>query len=145
MTRLNFVKQDGQYIGHGDSLLFHHQDTLCTFIENQVRNTPNAVALSFEDSQVTFKELLEKSSQLAHYLVGCGVHPKDKVALYLETGIEMVIAIIAIIKTGSCYIPLDVHYPQERIAFMVKDSDSRVLITQSNLNNQVDSLDLSLR
>lgn len=144
MTSLNFVKQDGQYIGHGDSLLFHHQDTLCTFIENQVRNTPKAVALSFEDSQVTFKELFEKSSQLAHYLIGCGVHQKDKVALYLETGIEMVIAIIAIIKTGSCYIPLDVHYPQERIAFMVKDSDSRVLITQSKLNNQVDSLDLSL-
>ena len=144
MTTLNFVKQNGQYIGHGDSSSFNHQDTICTFIEKQTQKTPDAIALHFKESQITFKEVNEQSNRLAHYLLGCGVHPKDKIAVYLEPGIHTFIAIIAIIKTGCCYVPLDVHYPIERIAFMVKDSGTTLLITETLLKDQVGSLDLAL-
>lgn len=144
MTTLNFVKQNGQYIGHGDSLWFNHQDTMCTFIEKQTQKTPDAIALHFKESQITFKEINEQSNRLAHYLLGCGVHPKDKISVYLEPGIHTFIAIIAIIKTGCCYVPLDVNYPIERITFMVKDSETTLLITESLLKDQVGSLDLAV-
>lgn len=76
MTTLNFVKQNGQYIGHGDSSWFNHQDTICTFIEKRTQKTPDAIALHFKESQITFKEANEQSNRLARYLLGCGVHPK---------------------------------------------------------------------
>lgn len=142
MIILNFSPGDGQYIGHGDTLSFHPDATLCTFIEEQSRKTPDATALAFHETEITFAELSQRSNQLAHYLVECGIHPSDKIGLYLEPGIEMVIAILAIIETGSCYIPLDINYPIDRIAFMVKDSESRVLITTSKLNTALDSLNL---
>ncbi|MFJ1269893.1 amino acid adenylation domain-containing protein [Legionella lytica] len=144
MTSLNFVKQDGQYIGHGDTVSFNHEETLCSFIEKQTQKTPDAIALYFKESQLTFKEVHEQSNRLAHYLLGCGVHPQDKIAVYLEPGISTFIAIIAIIKTGCCYVPLDAHYPIERISFMVKDSETTVLITDSHLKERVGSLDLVL-
>ena len=61
MTTLNFIKQDGQYIGHGDSSWFNHQDTLCTFIEKQSQIMPDAIALKFKDTQITFKEIHEQA------------------------------------------------------------------------------------
>ena len=144
MTYSNFVKQNGQYIGHGDSVSFDHHHTLCTYIEKQTEKTPEAIALHFGNAKITFKEVHEQSNRLAHYLVGCGAHPKDKIAVYLEPGIHTVITIIAIIKTGCCYVPLDVHYPLERIAFMVKDSEATILITESLLKDHVNCLDLAL-
>lgn len=144
MTSLNYIKQNGQYIGHGDSVWFNHQDTLCSFIEKQTQKTPDAIALHFKESQLTFKEVHERSNRLAHYLLGCGVHPQDKIAIYLEPGISTFIAILAIIKTGCCYVPLDAQYPIERISFMVNDSEATVLITESHLKDLVGSLDLVL-
>ncbi|CAM4448301.1 MAG: Tyrocidine synthase 3 [Legionella sp.] len=144
MTSLNFLKQDGQYIGHGDTVSFNHEETLCSFIEKQTQKTPDAIALHFKESQLTFKEVHEQSNRLAHYLLGCGVHSQDKIAMYLEPGISTFIAILAIIKTGCCYVPLDAQYPIERISFMVKDSEATVLITESHLKDLVGALDLVL-
>jgi non-ribosomal peptide synthetase component F len=141
---LKFRKTRWPYIGHGDSVWFNHQDTLCSFIERQAQKTPDGIELHFKESHITFKEVHEQSNRLSHYLLECGVHPKDKIAVYLEPAIHTFIAIVAIIKTGCCYVPLDVHYPIERISFMVKDSEATVLITESLLKDQVGSLDLAL-
>lgn len=144
MTILNFVKQDNQFIGHGDSLWYNHHDSLCTYIEKQTQKTPNSVAAYFEETHITFKELLEKSNRLASYLLRCGAHSNDKIAVYLEPGIQALISIIAILKAGCCYVPLDINYPTERTMFMVNDSKATFLITASALKDNVPSLNLAL-
>lgn len=137
MNHLNFIKHEGQYIGHGDGLYFNHQNTLCTYIEKQALETPNTIALNFHNKQLTFNELNEQSNQLANYLVSCGTLPKNKIAVYLEPGFNMIVAIIAILKIGCCYIPLDTSYPAERITFMLKDSGTTIVLTESRLQNQI--------
>lgn len=131
MNTIKYVHKTGQYIGQGDILLFNHKDSICDFIDRQIKKTPEAIALKFHDQHITFAELDKQSNRLAHYMMGCGLHTQSRVAIYLEPDIQMVITILAILKTGSCYIPLDVNYPDDRLSFMLEDSNSSMLITNS--------------
>jgi non-ribosomal peptide synthetase component F len=89
--------------------------TVQQLFEEQVLKYPSNIALVFEDRKLTYKELNEKSNQLAHYLKTLGVGPEIIVGLCLERSLEIVIAILAVLKAGGAYLPLDLSHPKERI------------------------------
>jgi amino acid adenylation domain-containing protein len=101
--------------------------------EFQVQQTPDAIALVFEQERLTYRELNKRANQLAHHLQALGVKPEVLVGIYLERSIEMVVGILAILKAGGAYVPLDPTYPQERLAFMLDDAQVAVLLTQEKL------------
>ena len=101
--------------------------------ETQVERTPDAVALVYEDTQLTYRELNRQANQLAHYLQQLGVKPETLVGLCLERSLEMIVGLLGILKAGGAYVPLDPAYPPERLAFMLADAGVSVLLTQRHL------------
>ena len=90
--------------------------------EAQAARTPDAVAITYEDEQLTYAELNSRANRLAHHLRTLGVRPDDRVAICVERGIEMLIGLLAILKAGGSYVPLDPAYPADRLAYMLEDS-----------------------
>jgi len=101
--------------------------------EEQVGRTPQAVAVVFENQQLTYKELNARSNQLAHYLRDLGVGPETLVAICMERSLEMIVGLLGILKAGGVYVPLDPEYPVERLGFLLRDSAAPVLLTQKHL------------
>ncbi|MBW4500877.1 MAG: amino acid adenylation domain-containing protein [Scytonema hyalinum WJT4-NPBG1] len=101
--------------------------------EAQVEKTPDAVAVVFENQQLTYRELNTKANQLAHYLQKLGVKPEVLVGICVERSVEMVVGLLGILKAGGAYVPLDPSYPHERLAFMLKDAKVPVVLTQKKL------------
>ncbi|HEY7167532.1 MAG TPA: non-ribosomal peptide synthase/polyketide synthase, partial [Candidatus Binatia bacterium] len=101
--------------------------------ERQVEQTPGAIAITFGNQQLTYRELNEGANQLARYLQSSGVGPERLVGLFMERSLEMVVGLLGILKSGGAYLPLDPKYPKDRLAFMLEDSDARLLITQESL------------
>jgi amino acid adenylation domain-containing protein len=101
--------------------------------EAQVDTAPNAVAVIFEDKQLTYRELNRRANQLARYLIKLGVGPETLVAVCMERSVEMVAGLLAILKAGAAYVPVDPSYPKERIGFMLEDARARVVLTQQRL------------
>ena len=102
-------------------------------IEEQAARTPDAVAVVFENQQLTYAELNSRANQLAHYLRSLGVETEVIVGLCVERSLDMIVALIGILKAGAAYLPLDPEYPQERLQFMLEDSQLPLLLTQSSL------------
>jgi amino acid adenylation domain-containing protein len=101
--------------------------------EAQVEATPDAVAVVFQNEQLTYRQLNERANQLAHYLQKLGVAPNSLVGICVERSLDMVIALLGILKAGFAYVPLDPAYPSSRIAFMLEDAQVALLVTQSQL------------
>ncbi|WP_086691624.1 amino acid adenylation domain-containing protein [Nostoc sp. T09] len=101
--------------------------------EAQVERTPDAIAVVFEQEQLTYRKLNQRANQLAHYLQKLGVRPEVLVGICVERSLEMVIGILGILKAGGAYLPLDPAYPQERIAFMLADAKVSIALTQQKL------------
>jgi amino acid adenylation domain-containing protein len=101
--------------------------------EAQVERTPDAVAVSSEGKDLTYRALNQRANQLAHYLQKLGVGPEVLVGVFMERSLEMVISLYGILKAGGAYVPLDPEYPPERVAFMLKDTQVPVLLTQERL------------
>ncbi|HLP75388.1 MAG TPA: amino acid adenylation domain-containing protein [Candidatus Paceibacterota bacterium] len=99
--------------------------------EAQVTKTPEATALVFGPERITYRKLNERANQLAHRLRKAGVQTETLVGLCLDRSVEMIIAMLAILKAGGGYVPLDRNYPAERLAFMLRDTALPVLITDS--------------
>ncbi|WP_420127101.1 non-ribosomal peptide synthase/polyketide synthase [Longimicrobium sp.] len=98
--------------------------------EAQAERTPGAVVVVFEEESLTYAELNARANQLAHYLRRRGVRAETRVGICLERGPEMVISILAVLKAGGGYVPLDPSYPAERLAFMLADSGAPLLLTR---------------
>jgi fengycin family lipopeptide synthetase D len=107
--------------------------TVQQLFEEQVEQTPDNICVVFEDQQLTYKELNDKSNQLARVLRNKGVGPDSIVALMIENSLEMIIGVLGILKAGGAYLPLNPEYPQERIGFLLKDSRVKLLLTHSRL------------
>ncbi|MBW8849066.1 MAG: amino acid adenylation domain-containing protein, partial [Burkholderiales bacterium] len=101
--------------------------------EDQVRLSPEATAVVFEDQQLSYAELNQRANQLAHVLRSRGIGPDRLVALCMERSLDMVVALLGILKAGGAYVPVDPAYPPERIAFMLADAAAHVLLTQAHL------------
>ncbi|SCX74771.1 condensation domain-containing protein, partial [Variovorax sp. EL159] len=104
---------------------------LPALFEQQVARAPDAIALVFEDTTLTYGELNARANQLAHHLIAQGVGPESLVALALPRSLEMVISLLAILKAGGAYLPLDVDYPKDRLAFMLEDASPICMISDS--------------
>ena len=98
--------------------------------EAQVERTPDAIALVFEGRQLTYAELDRKANQLARYLQTLGAQPDGLVGICCDRSPEMVIGLLGILKAGAAYVPLDPYYPEERLQWMVSDSEMPLLLTQ---------------
>ncbi|WP_266170792.1 non-ribosomal peptide synthetase [Dyella subtropica] len=98
--------------------------------EAQVGRTPDAIALVFKERQLTYAELNARANQLAHHLLGQGIKPDDRVALYAERSAEMVVGLLGVLKAGASYVPLDPDYPVDRIGYMLADSAPKLVLTQ---------------
>jgi aspartate racemase len=112
--------------------------------EEQVERTPDAVAVIFEDQQLTYRELNERANQLAHHLIALGVGPETLVGLCLERSAELVVGILGILKAGGAYVPLDADYPPQRLEFMLRDSGLKFLVTQRQLVGRLPETDCTM-
>jgi amino acid adenylation domain-containing protein len=101
--------------------------------EEQAERTPNAIAVVFEQQELTYQSLNQKANKIAHYLQTLGVKPEVLVGLCVERSLEMVIGILGILKAGGAYVPIDPNYPTERIAYMVSDACVPLVLTQHHL------------
>ncbi|MGH3923990.1 MAG: non-ribosomal peptide synthetase, partial [Pseudonocardiaceae bacterium] len=114
---------------------YHHtahpivQASLPVLFETQVETTPEAVAVVFEDTTLTYAQLNATANQLAHALITQGVGPEQIVALALPRSTNMIIAILAVLKAGAAYLPVDPDYPLPRIGFMLDDAQPILLLT----------------
>ncbi|HET8843022.1 MAG TPA: condensation domain-containing protein, partial [Ktedonobacteraceae bacterium] len=112
-----------------------YQQTLCVhdLFEARVRQSPDALAVSFQDEHITYNELNRRANQLANVLRGLGVKPEVTVCLLLDRSPELLIGILGILKAGGTYVPLDPTYPAERLAFMLENSQASVAVTRRHL------------
>ncbi|PHM36582.1 non-ribosomal peptide synthetase [Xenorhabdus innexi] len=112
------------------------QNTLVhQLIEIQAERSPDATAIEWNEQTLSYAELNRRANRLAHYLVALGVKPDKRVAICLERHPEMIVGLLAILKAGGAYVPLDPAYPAERLAYMLRDSEPMVLLTQTALSD----------
>ena len=134
-------------------ILFEWNDTQIEYPQNlcfhqlfaeRVAQTPDAVALVFQEQQLTYRELNRCANQVAHYLQKRGVKPEFKVGLCIERSPEMIVGLLGILKAGGAYLPLDPTYPPERIDFMLSDSEVSILLTTQKLKSQLPELPIQI-
>jgi amino acid adenylation domain-containing protein len=101
--------------------------------EARAERTPEAVALVFEDTRMSYGELNRRANQLAHRLRALGVMPEVSVGVCRQQPLEMIVALLGTLKSGGVYVPLDPQYPSERLAFMIEDSKVRVLLAEQQI------------
>ena len=131
-------------------ILAQSRETACTsernecvqqMFESQVNQTPDALALIFEDERVTYAELNARANRLAHYLRSLGAGPEVLVGILLENSVEMIVALLGVLKSGAAYVPLDTEYPAERLRLMLQDAWVPLLITERRLVSKLPDLE----
>ncbi|SPP65499.1 non-ribosomal peptide synthetase [Nitrospira lenta] len=115
---------------------YPHTDCLPEHIEGRAEETPDAVAVSMDNRALTYRELNGMANQLARALRGMGVSPGVAVGVCLERSVDMVPVLLAVMKAGGCYVPLDPDYPRDRVRFMVEDSGAPLVITTTALSDR---------
>ena len=111
--------------------------TITQLFEEQVEKTPDNIAVVFEDQKLTYRELNERANSLASYLRSQKIGRNDIVGIMVNRSLEMIISILAVLKSGACYIPIDPEYPQDRIEYMLNNSNTKLLLTFKRLENKV--------
>ena len=106
--------------------------TVHQLFEAEVERRPDALALVFEEQQLTYRELNRRANQVAHYLRKRGVGPESLVGLCLERSVEMVVGLLAILKAGGAYVPLEPTYPRARLEFMLADTRASIVLTDGH-------------
>jgi len=114
---------------------YPRQTTVQQLFEAQVAKTPHAIAIVFENQQLTYRQLNERANQLARTLRAHGIGQDQLVALLAERSLDMIVGLMAVLKAGGAYVPIDPTYPAERVRYMLEDSGAKVLLTQSSLHN----------
>ncbi|MEO0869870.1 MAG: AMP-binding protein, partial [Cyanobacteria bacterium J06642_11] len=107
--------------------------------EAQVEKTPDAVAVVFENQQLTYYQLNQRANQLAHHLQSLEVGPEVLVGICVERSIEMVVGLLGILKAGGAYVPFDPNYPKDRLNYMLEDSAVKVLLIQQHFLSSLPS------
>lgn len=115
--------------------VYSKEKVISQFFEEQASKTPDSAAVIFEDNKLTYKELNEKSNQLARFLHEKGIKQGSIVGIMLERSFEMIIGILAIEKARGAYLPIDPHYPKDRINYILEDSGAKLLLTHKNFDS----------
>ncbi|MCZ8125782.1 MAG: amino acid adenylation domain-containing protein [Microcystis sp. LE19-114.1B] len=112
--------------------------TLVDLFEEQVNKTPDNIALVFEEQSLTYQELNQKANQLAHFLhQNYQIKPDTLIGICIERSLDMAIALLAVLKAGAAYVPIDSNYPEERIKYILENSKISLLLTQSFINDKL--------
>lgn len=119
-------------------------ETIHGFFTNQAKITPQRIALKYKNKYLTYKELEEKSNQLANYLINKNVGRGSIVGVMLERSFEMVIGILGILKAGAAYLPIDPNYPNERMKYLITDSEAHCLLTKDCFIKKVEDLSVKV-
>ncbi|WP_196297459.1 non-ribosomal peptide synthetase, partial [Xanthomonas albilineans] len=122
---------NGREVALAERPYLHHE------IERQVQCTPQAIAIVDGKIELSYAELDARANQLAHHLIALGVGPDIRVAVCLPRGSDLVVSLLAVLKAGGAYLPLDPRYPPARLAFMLEDSEPRCLLTHAALAEQL--------
>ncbi|MEN1970716.1 AMP-binding protein, partial [Lentibacillus sp. N15] len=109
------------------------EKTIHCLFEEQVEKDPNQIAVVFKETQLTYKELNEQANCLARILREQGVKPEERVGLLMERSLDMIVGMLGILKAGGAYLPIDPAYPAERIDYMLEDSNSRIVLSQTEV------------
>ena len=115
------------------------------YFEEQAKNTPDNIAMVFENKKMTYKELNEKANSLAYELRKNGVTNNTIIGILQERSFEMIIAILAVLKSGGSYIPIAPDYPKERIEYMLQDSNASILLTGANSKIKTDKKIINIK
>jgi amino acid adenylation domain-containing protein len=115
---------------------FPHDKTLHRLLEGQALKTPHRTALVFQNHRLTYGYLNERSNRLAHHLRETGVKPGDIIGLMTTISPEMVVGMQAIMKAGAAFLPIDPDYPENRISFIIRDSQARHLLTDTAFDEE---------
>lgn len=116
---------------------YHVAKTLVDLFVEQVRDKPQQIAVEFQHEKLTYKELHDKSTQLAHYLKRAGSCEGSFIAICMDQGVQMIIAILGVLKTGAAYVPIDPNYPSDRITYMITDCECEIIIVNSRTTNRI--------
>src|SRR5262249_1796430 len=142
-------RRPGVYEWDATQAEYPQDKLLRELFEEHVEKTPDAVAVVFEDSTLSYGDLNRRANRLAHYLRELGVGPDGRVAICAERGLEMMVGLLGVFKAGGAYVPLDPAYPPERLRYMLNDSAPAVLLTQrrwrglfSGVSENLPALDL---
>jgi amino acid adenylation domain-containing protein len=114
--------------------------TLVELFAAQVARTPDAPAVSYDGRTLSYAQLDARANQVAHRLIGLGVKPDERVAICVERGVDMIIGVVGILKSGAGYVPLDPSYPLDRLSYMLADSQPMALLTQASVRPLLGSL-----
>ncbi len=120
-------------VWNGTQTAYPRQATIPQLFEAQVQRTPEAVAVVFENEEITYRDLNCRANQLAHHLQARGIGVGTLVGLCMERSVDLVVGILAILKAGGAYVPLDPSYPEARLAFMIDDISAPLILTQSHV------------
>ena len=119
------------------ALAYPRDHDLVALIEARVERTPDAKALTFGNEHLTYRQLHQRVQRMAAYLRERGVGPEVVVALYVQRSADMLVALLAILRAGGAYLPLDPGYPRERLEFMLEDAGAALIITQESLRDRM--------
>ena len=116
---------------------FPREQTIHQLFQEQAARTPDQLAIVYDNERVTYGELNARANQLAHHLSPRGAGPEVRVAICLERSVEMIVALLAVLKAGAAYVPLEPRYPADRTAFILQDSQARLLLTQHRFRDSL--------
>ena len=119
-------------------------ESLAMLFKQQVKKTPTAIALEWGSTSLTYEELDQRSNQLAHYLQHKGIHPGTRIGLFFDRSIDFIVSVLSTIKIGAVYVPLDISYPQNRIEFMIKDSEIVCILSHQELKHVLPPLSINI-
>ena len=150
ISQVNTVLDDEKYLitklWNQTELKLPKKEIFINLFECQAKRTPDNVAVIFGDQQLTYRELHEETNQLARYILegpfSKEIKPDSFILVYVERSLEMLIALLAIMKVGSAYVPIDPGYPAERVEFIVKDTQAILVLSQSHFINTFEVLPL---
>ncbi|MEV4583294.1 amino acid adenylation domain-containing protein [Nonomuraea jabiensis] len=117
--------------------------TVVELLDEQVRRSPQAVALAFGEQSLNYGELDARANRLARHLIGRGVGPETIVAVVLERGVDLLVALLAVVKAGGAYLPVDPSYPSERTAYVIADAGVVCLLTSDDLRSRLPEFGIS--
>lgn len=139
---VTYYEKEQILIDFNDTIKEYPKDKcLHYYLEENVLKNPGKIALRFEDKEITYKEFNEKVNSLANFIIKKITKRNSIIGVMTERSFEMLIAIYAIIKAGHAYMPMDPHFPKDRIEFMLEDSNAPLILTQSKWVNVFEDSD----
>ncbi|MFF7971978.1 amino acid adenylation domain-containing protein [Streptomyces sp. NPDC007905] len=126
---------------HGLNATGRDLDTLTALLEAQATRTPEAEALAFDDETLTYRELHSRANRLAHRLIDLGIGPEDRVAVALHRSVDLVVALLATLKSGAAYVPIDPGHPRDRIEYVLDDAQPVAVLTTTGTASHLPATD----